>query len=80
MGTGNKGFRERLTQRVREIVGFESPGLPKVSSSLQDVGILPTLVYFPLKGLFGCVLCPKGLFGPLFFFFFPKRLFGKILG
>ena len=63
MGTGNKGFRERFTQRVQEIVGFVSPGLPKVSSSLQDVGILPTVVYFPLKGLFG----------PLFFFFFSLR-------
>ena len=43
-----------------------------VSSTLQEVGILPTLVYFHSKGclvvfsaLRGCLamFCPKGLFG-----------------
>ena len=28
-------------------------GLPRVSSMLQEVVILPTLFYFPFKGLFG---------------------------
>ena len=41
-------------------------GLLRVSSMLQEVMILPTSVYFPFKGLFGCVLCPKGLFGRVF--------------
>ena len=36
------------------------------STTLQNVGILPTLVYFHLKGvIFAGMLCrgPKGLFG-----------------
>ena len=49
-----------------------------VSSTLQEVKILPTLIYFPPYGLFGCVFCPKGLFGRVYFY--PKRLFGRILG
>ena len=42
----NLGFHLRFKQRVREIVGFRSPRLPKASSSLQEVEVLPTLVYF----------------------------------
>ena len=42
-------------------MGFGSPGLSKVSSSFQEVGILPTLVYFPFYGLFGWVLMPYGV-------------------
>ena len=41
-------------------------GLPSFSSTLQEVGILLTLVYFQFYGLFG--RC------------FPKGLFGKIMG
>ena len=47
VGAGNKGFRRRFKQRVLEIVSFVIPGLLKASSSLQEVRIIPTLVYFP---------------------------------
>ena len=51
--------------------------LLRASTTLQEVEILPTLVYFPPQGLFGCVFYPKGLFGRVFC---PKGLFGRILG
>ena len=41
-----KDFVEDSSEEFGEIVGFGSPGLPKALSSLQEVGILPTLVYF----------------------------------
>ena len=48
-----KNFHQRLERKVREAVGFELPGLRKVSSSLQEVGNLPTRAYFPSKSRFG---------------------------
>ena len=34
-------------------MGFKLSGLRKVSSLLQEVGKLPTLVYFPSRSRFG---------------------------
>ena len=48
-----KNFRRRFEQKVREAVGFELPSLRKVSSSLQEVGNLPTWDYFPSRSRFG---------------------------
>ena len=49
MDTKTKIFRRRFERKNREAVGFELPGLRKALSSLQDVGNLPTRVYFPSK-------------------------------
>ena len=48
-----KNFRRRFERKVREAVGFELPGLRKVSSSHQEVGNLPTWVSFPSRSNFG---------------------------
>ena len=53
MDTEIKNFRRRFEQKVREAMGFELPGLQKVSSSLQEVGNLPTRAYFPSRSRFG---------------------------
>ena len=42
------GIQERSSGNQRFRVYEVSTGLPRVSSTLQEVGILPTLVYFPL--------------------------------
>ena len=42
-----KDFAEDSSKEFREIMGFGSPGLPKALSSLQEVGILSIMVYFP---------------------------------
>ena len=49
-----KSFRRRFEQKVREAVGFEFLRLRKVSSSLQEVGNLPTRTYFPSRSHFFC--------------------------
>ena len=46
-------FVEDLRRKVQEAVGFELPDLQKVSSSLQEVGNLPTRTYFPSRSRFG---------------------------
>ena len=48
-----KNFHQRFERKVREAVGFKLQGLRKVSSSLQEVGNLPTQVYFPSRSRFG---------------------------
>ena len=53
MDTKIRSFRRRYKQKVRETVGFKLPGLRKASSSLQEVGNLPTRVYFPSRSRFG---------------------------
>ena len=50
--------------------------LPRVSSALQKVGILPTLVYFPLGAVWLSFNALRGCLAV----FFPKGLFGKIMG
>ena len=52
MDTEIKSFRRRFEQKVREAVGFEFLRLRKVSSSLQEVGNLPTRTYFPSRSHF----------------------------
>ena len=75
------GVSLKIQGRIfREIKIFKIKRCSKTSfgsTAIQEIGILLTLVYFPLYELFGCVLCPKGLFAP---FLYPKRLFRKILG
>ena len=53
MDTEIMNFRRRFERKVREAVGFELTGLQKVSSSLQEVGNLPTQVYFPSRSRCG---------------------------
>ena len=51
--------------RFREIEDFELGRLPTCATTLQEVRILPTLVYFHPKGLIlGGMLCrgPNGMF------------------
>ena len=48
-----KNFHLRFEQKVREAMGFELPGLRKVSSLLQEVRNLPTRAYFPSRSRFG---------------------------
>ena len=60
---------------------------PIISTTLQEAGFFPTLVYFYLwavKGLFGlflaCFMAVKGLFGLfLAYFMAVKGLFGQFL-
>ena len=53
MDTKIKSFRWRYERKVWEVVGFELPGLRKALSLLQEVGNLPTRVYFPYRSRFG---------------------------
>ena len=53
MDTKTRSFRHRFNYKVQEAVGFELPGLQKASSSLQEVGNLPTRVYFSSRSSFG---------------------------
>ena len=53
MDTKTRSFRWRFKLKVWEAVGFELPGLRKALSSLQEVGNLPTWVYFPYRSRFG---------------------------
>ena len=48
-----KNFRRRFERKFGKVVGLGSSGLQKVSSSLQEVGNLPTRVYFLSKYCFG---------------------------
>ena len=53
MDTEIKNFRRRFERKFGKAVGLGSSGLKKVSSSLQEVGNLPTRVYFLSKYYFG---------------------------
>ena len=53
MDTEIKKFRRRFERKFGKAMGFGSSGLQKVSSSLQEVGNLPTQVYFLSKYYFG---------------------------
>ena len=53
MDTKTRSFCQRFERKVLEAVGFKLPGIRKASSSLQEVGNLPTRVYFPSKSRFG---------------------------
>ena len=53
MDTKIKNFRRRFERKFGKAVGIESLGLQKVSSSLQEVGNLPTRVYISSKCYFG---------------------------
>ena len=53
MDTEIKNFGQIFQQKFGKAVGLESSGLQKVSSSLQEVGNLPTQVYFLSKYCFG---------------------------
>ena len=53
MDTEIKNFCRRFKRKVLEAMGFELPDLWKVSSSLQEVGNLPTRAYFPYGSDFG---------------------------
>ena len=48
-----KNFRRRFEWKFGKAVGLESSGLQKVSSSLQEVGNLPTRVYISSKCCLG---------------------------
>ena len=52
-GHQNQEFSSKIRAKVREGRGSGSSGLQKVSSSLQEVGNLPTQVYFLSKYCFG---------------------------
>ena len=49
MDTKIKNFPQRFEQKFWKAVGLGSSGLQKVSSSLQEVGNLPTRVYISSK-------------------------------
>ena len=49
MNTKIKNFRQRFEQKFGKAAGLGSLGLQKVSSSLQEVGNLPTRVYISSK-------------------------------
>ena len=53
MDTEIKNFCRRFERKFGKVVGLRSSGLQKVSSSLQEVGNLPTRVYFLSKYRFG---------------------------
>ena len=53
MDTEIKNFRQRFERKFGKAVGLKSSGLQKVSSLLQEVGNLPTRVYFLSKYCFG---------------------------
>ena len=53
MDTENKNFRQKFERKFGKAVGLGSSGLQKVSSLLQEVGNLPTRVYFLSKYCFG---------------------------
>ena len=53
MDTEIKNFRRRFERKFGKAVGLGSSGLQKVSSSLQEVGNLPTRVYISSKCCFG---------------------------
>ena len=48
-----KNFRQIFERKFGKAVGLGFSGLQKVSSSLQEVGNLPTRVYFLSKYCFG---------------------------
>ena len=53
MDTEIKNFCRRFERKFRKAVGLVSSRLQKVFSSLQDIGNLPTRVYFLSKYYFG---------------------------
>ena len=53
MDTEIKNFGRRFERKFEKAVGLGSSGLQKVLSSLQEVGNLPTRVYFLSKYCFG---------------------------
>ena len=53
MDTEIKNFGRRFERKFGKAVGLGSSGLQKVLSSLQEVGNLPTQVYFLSKYCFG---------------------------
>ena len=53
MDTEIKNFRRRFEWKFEKAMGLEFLGLQKVSSSLQEVGNLPTRVYISSKCCFG---------------------------
>ena len=53
MDTEIKNFCRRFEQKFGKAVGLGYSGLQKVSSSLQEVGNLPTLVYISSKCCLG---------------------------
>ena len=57
METGNSKFRRGFAWEVREVksIGFRKCPRDFLGTllMLEEVGILPTLVYFPFYGLFG---------------------------
>ena len=80
MDTRNSKFCQSLAWKVQEVESF---GLRKCPQNfleslltLQEVGILPTLIIFHSRGCLVEFQFPKGLFGP----FYPKGLFGKLMG
>ena len=58
MNTKIKNFRLRFERKFGKAVGLGSSGLQKVSSSLQEVGNLPTWVYISTKCCFGLGCVP----------------------
>ena len=55
MDTKIKNFHRRFERKFGKALGLGSLGLQKVSSSLKEVGNLPTRVYFLSKYCFGLV-------------------------
>ena len=53
MHTKIKNFRRRLEEKFGKAVSLEPSGLQKVSSSIQEVGNLPTRVYISSKCCLG---------------------------
>ena len=53
MDTEIKNFRRKFERKFGKAVGLGSSGFQKVSSSLQEVGNLPTRVYSSSKCCFG---------------------------
>ena len=72
-----RDFIEDPKEEILGNQGFWAREASYHATTLQEVGILPSLVYFPPEGLFGCVFFPKRLLGC---FFCPKGLFRSNFG
>ena len=89
MDTEIKNFRRRFEKKFGKAMGLGSSELHKVLSSLQEVGNLPTRVYFLSKYFFGLGWALRAVWivfsntKIVFFSFgvvFVKLIFGLSLG
>ena len=89
MNTKIKNFRRSFERKFEKAAGLGSSGLQKVSSSLQEVGNLPTRVYISSKCCLGLgwalravwiVFSNTKIVFCLFGVVFVKLIFGLSLG